>query len=182
MGPASPGWAIMRKQRPGSGDIRANSRWTRDKKRADGHASDLPERTSRHPSLHLTAPYAIPPLSCGNTLQSGAARGVASWPNPRDRRRLRSAPDPLGKPARPGHQRPRPDRCHLTPAGTPPAPALALDPGMGVAVGRSDRTAGHRHDLTTPSIPDTRRGTRSGKAGQTGDSPLPASTSASISG
>src|SRR5215204_5786758 len=74
----------MRKQRPGSDDIRANSRWTHDKKRADGHASDLPERTSRHPSLHLTAPYAIPPLSCGNTLQPGAARGVASWPLPPD--------------------------------------------------------------------------------------------------
>ena len=48
------------------------------KMRAHGHASDLPERTPRDPSLHLTAPYAIPPLSCGNTLQPGAARGVAS--------------------------------------------------------------------------------------------------------
>jgi hypothetical protein len=40
--------------------------------RAHGHASELPERPPRDPSLHLTAPYAIPPLSCGNTLQSGA--------------------------------------------------------------------------------------------------------------
>jgi hypothetical protein len=48
------------------------------KMRAHGHASDLPERMPRDPSLHLTAPYAIPPLSCGNTLQAGAARGVAS--------------------------------------------------------------------------------------------------------
>jgi hypothetical protein len=42
------------------------------KMRAYGHASDLPERTPRDPSLHLTAPYAIPPLNCGNTLQGGA--------------------------------------------------------------------------------------------------------------
>ena len=48
------------------------------KMRAHGHASELPERPPRDPSLHLTAPYAIPPLSCGNTLQPGAARGVAS--------------------------------------------------------------------------------------------------------
>jgi len=54
------------------------------KMRAHGHASDLPERTPRDPSLHLTAPYAIPSLSCGNTLQPGAARGVASWPLPPD--------------------------------------------------------------------------------------------------
>jgi hypothetical protein len=54
------------------------------KMRAHGHASDLPERTLRDPLLHLTAPYAIPPLSCGNTLQPGAARGVASWPLPPD--------------------------------------------------------------------------------------------------
>ena len=43
------------------------------KMRAHGHASDLPERTPWDPSLHLTAPYAIPPLSCGNTLLRGAA-------------------------------------------------------------------------------------------------------------
>ena len=48
------------------------------KMRAHGHASDLPERPPRDPSLHLTAPYAISPLSCGKTLQGGAARGVAS--------------------------------------------------------------------------------------------------------
>ena len=54
------------------------------KMRAHGHASDLSERTPRDPSLHLTAPYAIPPLNWGNTLQSGAARGVASWPLPSD--------------------------------------------------------------------------------------------------
>jgi hypothetical protein len=54
------------------------------KMRAHGHASDLPERTPRDPSLHLTAPYAIPPLSCGNTLHGGAARGAASWPLPPD--------------------------------------------------------------------------------------------------
>jgi hypothetical protein len=48
------------------------------KMRAHGHASELPERTPRDPSLHLTAPYAIPPLSCGNTLQGGAARGAVS--------------------------------------------------------------------------------------------------------
>jgi hypothetical protein len=48
------------------------------KMRAHGHASDLPERPPRDPSLHLTAPYAIPPLSCGNTLQPGATRGAPS--------------------------------------------------------------------------------------------------------
>jgi hypothetical protein len=54
------------------------------KMRAHGHASELPERAPRDPSLHLTAPYAIPPLNCGNTLQGGAARGAASWPLPPD--------------------------------------------------------------------------------------------------
>jgi hypothetical protein len=54
------------------------------KMRAYGHARDLPERPPRDPSLHLTAPYAVPPLSCGNTLQPGAVRGVASWPLPPD--------------------------------------------------------------------------------------------------
>jgi hypothetical protein len=54
------------------------------KMRAHGHASDLPERTPRDPSLHLTATSATPSLSCGNTLQSGAARGVASRPLPPD--------------------------------------------------------------------------------------------------
>jgi hypothetical protein len=43
------------------------------KMRAHGHASELPERPPRDPSLHLTSPYAIPPLNCGNTLQGGAA-------------------------------------------------------------------------------------------------------------
>jgi hypothetical protein len=42
------------------------------KMRARGHASDLPERPPRDPSLHLTAPDAIPPLSCGKTLRRGA--------------------------------------------------------------------------------------------------------------
>jgi len=42
------------------------------KMRAHGHASDLPERPPQHPSLYLTAPYVIPPLSCGKTLRRGA--------------------------------------------------------------------------------------------------------------
>jgi hypothetical protein len=42
------------------------------KMRAHGHASELPERPLRDPSLHLTAPDAIPPLSCGKTLRRGA--------------------------------------------------------------------------------------------------------------
>ena len=49
--------------------VERKAEWTRSKKRAHGHASDLPERTPRHPSLHLTAPYVILPLSCGKTLQ-----------------------------------------------------------------------------------------------------------------
>jgi hypothetical protein len=68
--------------RAGAGGLPAQRR--HNKMRAHGHASDLPERTPRDPSLHLTAPYAIPPLSCGNTLQPGAARGVASGPLPPD--------------------------------------------------------------------------------------------------
>jgi hypothetical protein len=42
------------------------------KMRAHGHASDLPERPPRDPSLRLTAPSATPSLSCGKTLQRGA--------------------------------------------------------------------------------------------------------------
>jgi hypothetical protein len=80
-----PGRRTRRRDRADAGGLPAQRR--HNKMRAHGHASDLPERPPRDPSLHLTAPDAIPPLSCGNTLQPGAARGVASWPLPLTRKR-----------------------------------------------------------------------------------------------